>query len=152
MRQWRGVVMRFVETPAFTRLIGDLLTAEEYRGLQLALRPDQATTLGSSASGSGGVRVKQRDFGRLTTSVREAGAVRRGRMRPGRVTVFRPADVRAVRRKLGKSQTQFALMIGVSVGTLRNWEQGRRRPDGPAMALLRVASLRPKAVAEALSA
>jgi putative transcriptional regulator len=64
--------------------------------------------------------------------------------------VFEPADVKAVRAKLGVSQTEFALMIGVSVATLRNWEQGRRTPDGPALALLRVAAKNPKAVASAL--
>jgi putative transcriptional regulator len=48
------------------------------------------------------------------------------------------------------SQSEFALMIGVSVATLRNWEQGRRTPEGPALALLRVAIKNPTAVAEAL--
>jgi putative transcriptional regulator len=71
-------------------------------------------------------------------------------MKAGRTTVFRPTDVQAVRAKLGVSQTEFALMIGVSVATLRNWEQGRRTPDGPALALLRIAARNPKAVAEAL--
>jgi putative transcriptional regulator len=66
------------------------------------------------------------------------------------VTAFKPADVKAVRAELGQSQEEFALMIGVSVATLRNWEQGRRTPDGPALALLRVAAHNPKAVAEAL--
>jgi hypothetical protein len=47
---------------------------------------------------------------------------------------------------------EFALMIGVSVATLRNWEQGRRTPDGPALALLRVAARNPKAVIQALHA
>ena len=61
-----------------------------------------------------------------------------------------PEDWQAVRAKLGASQTEFALMIGVSVATLRNWEQGRRTPDGPALALLRVAAKNPKAVANAL--
>ena len=56
----------------------------------------------------------------------------------------------AVRAKLGASQAEFALMIGVSVATLRNWEQGRRTPDGPALALLRVAARNPKAVIQAL--
>ena len=51
---------------------------------------------------------------------------------------------------LGQSQEEFALMIGVSVATLRNWEQGRRTPEVPALALLRVAARNPKAVAEAL--
>jgi DNA-binding transcriptional regulator YdaS (Cro superfamily) len=55
-----------------------------------------------------------------------------------------------VRASLGASQSEFALMIGVSVATLQNWEQGRRTPDGPALALLRVAARNPKAVAEAL--
>ncbi|MDE3156553.1 MAG: helix-turn-helix domain-containing protein, partial [Acidobacteriota bacterium] len=58
--------------------------------------------------------------------------------------------VRAVRATLGASQSEFALLIGVSVATLRNWEQGRRTPDGPALALLRVAARNPKAVTDAL--
>ena len=64
--------------------------------------------------------------------------------------MFHPADVREIRTKLKMSQGEFSLMIGVSVATLRNWEQGRRVPDGPALALLRVAAKNPKAVAEAL--
>ncbi len=61
-----------------------------------------------------------------------------------------PADVKAIREKLDQSQTEFAALIGVSVATLRNWEQGRRRPEGPARALLKVAEHNPMAVAEAL--
>ena len=94
--------------------------------------------------------MKETSFQELLTSVRQAGRIRRGRAKPSRVTTFRPADVKAVRAKLGQSQTDFALMIGVSVATLRNWEQGRRTPDGPALALLRVAARNPSAVAEAL--
>ena len=44
-------------------------------------------------------------------------------------------DVKAIRLRLGKSQSEFARMIGVSISTLQNWEQGRRRPEGPARAL-----------------
>jgi len=94
--------------------------------------------------------MKDTAFEELLTSVRQAGRIRRGTLKPSRVTAFRPADVRAVRVKLGTSQSEFALMIGVSVATLRNWEQGRRTPDGPALALLRVAARNPKAVIEAL--
>ncbi len=94
--------------------------------------------------------MKEGAFRELVTSVRQAGRIRRGRVRRSRVTVFRPANVRAVRTKLGQSQTEFALMIGVSVGTLRNWEQGRRQPEGPALALLRIASRNPRAGEEAL--
>jgi putative transcriptional regulator len=94
--------------------------------------------------------VKDAAFRELVGSVRQAGRIRRRTLRPSRVTVFRPADVRAVRAKLGQSQTEFALMIGVSVATLRNWEQGRRQPEGPALALLRIATRNPRAVEQAL--
>src|SRR5262249_30378515 len=53
-------------------------------------------------------------------------------------------DVKAIRERLGKSQAGFARMIGVSVSTLQNWEQGRRRPVGPARALLEVAGANPR--------
>lgn len=94
--------------------------------------------------------MKGEAFQELVASVRQAGRIRRGAMRASRVTTFKPADVKAVRKKLRVSQTEFALMIGVNVSTLRNWEQGRRVPDGPALALLHVASKNPAAVAEAL--
>lgn len=94
--------------------------------------------------------MKKTAFQELLTSVRLAGRIRRGTFKPSRTTVFRPADVSAVRAKIGASQAEFALMIGVSVATLRNWEQGRRMPEGPALALLRVAAKNPKAVVNAL--
>jgi putative transcriptional regulator len=94
--------------------------------------------------------MKQGAFDHLTESVRQAGAIRRGAARPSRVLKFAPADVKAIRMKLKKSQAEFSLMIGVSVATLRNWEQGRRRPEGPALALLRVVSAAPKTVTRAL--
>jgi putative transcriptional regulator len=96
--------------------------------------------------------VKKRNFDDLIKSVRQAGKIRRKSMRPSRVMTFKAADIRGIRDSLGKSQTEFAMMIGVSVATLRNWEQGRRVPDGPAQALLRVAAQNPEAVADALSA
>jgi putative transcriptional regulator len=65
---------------------------------------------------------------------------------------FSPADIKEIRLRLKKSQAEFALMIGVSLATLQNWEQGRRFPEGPARALLKVAAEQPKAVIEALSA
>ena len=94
--------------------------------------------------------MKTREFSALVASVREAGKVRRGTRKPSRAFDFKPQDVKTIRERLGKSQPEFALMIGVSVGTLRNWEQGRRTPDGPARALLQVASKNPDAVAKAL--
>jgi putative transcriptional regulator len=59
-------------------------------------------------------------------------------------------DVAALRRFVGLSQTQFAQAMGISVHTLRNWEQGRRRPEGPAIGLLRIAARHPRIIRENL--
>ncbi|HEX7192777.1 MAG TPA: NadS family protein [Thermoanaerobaculia bacterium] len=95
--------------------------------------------------------MKKQLFDDLVAGVREAGRIHRGEAKPSRRFVFKPEDVRHVREKLTKSQSEFARMIGVSVATLQNWEQGRREPKGPARALLVVASKAPAAVAKALS-
>ncbi len=94
--------------------------------------------------------MRKQDFDNLLEGVRQAGKIRRGELQPDRVTEFAPLDVRAIRQRLLKSQSQFARMIGVSVATLQNWEQGRRRPEGPARALLKVAAENPEAVSAAL--
>jgi len=57
-------------------------------------------------------------------------------------------DIAALRRFVGLTQTQFALAMGISVHTLRNWEQGRRHPEGPAIALLRIAARHPRIIRE----
>jgi putative transcriptional regulator len=57
-------------------------------------------------------------------------------------------DVTALRRFVGLSQSQFAEAMGISVHTLRNWEQGRRRPEGPAIGLLRIAARHPRIIRE----
>ncbi len=95
--------------------------------------------------------MKKQLFDDLVASVREAGKIHRGEAKPSHSFVFKPEDVRHIREKLNKSQSEFARMIGVSVATLQNWEQGRREPKGPARALLVVASKAPAAVAKALS-
>jgi putative transcriptional regulator len=59
-------------------------------------------------------------------------------------------DVASLRRFVGLTQMQFARAMGISVHTLRNWEQGRRRPDGPALALLRIAARHPRIIRENL--
>ncbi len=94
--------------------------------------------------------MNKADFNKLTERIRQAGKIRRGTMKPARVRLIAPEDIRSIRQKLRKSQSEFALMIGVSVATLQNWEQGRRKPEGPAQALLRIAAKNPVAVAEAL--
>lgn len=94
--------------------------------------------------------MKDSDFQQLLASVKEAGRIKRGKQEPARKFEVSSEDVRAIRAKLNKSQSEFALMIGVSVATLQNWEQGRRQPEGPARALLKVAASNPQAVAVAL--
>jgi len=96
--------------------------------------------------------MKKVSFGKLVESIKQAGRIRRGEMKGGRVFHFSPGDVKEIRLRLRKSQAEFALMIGVSVATLQNWEQGRRIPHGPARALLKIAAEKPEAVTEALSA
>jgi putative transcriptional regulator len=96
--------------------------------------------------------MKTETFNELLASVREAGAVLRGARHPARVRELTAESVPVVRSKLGLSQPEFARMIGVSVGTLRNWEQGRREPTGAAKVLLRVAARYPREVLKAVNA
>lgn len=61
-------------------------------------------------------------------------------------------DVATLRKFIGLSQSQLAQAMGISVHTLRNWEQGRRKPEGPALALLRIAARHPRIIRENLGA
>lgn len=94
--------------------------------------------------------MKKENFDELVSSIREAGKILRGEKKPSREFKYTPQDVRKIRARLRKSQVEFARMIGVSVATLRNWEQGRREPHGPARALLKIAAKDPSAVIKAL--
>ena len=60
-------------------------------------------------------------------------------------------DIVSLRSFVGMTQTQFAGALGISVHTLRNWEQGRRAPEGPALALLRIAARHPRVLRENLA-
>jgi putative transcriptional regulator len=82
--------------------------------------------------------VKKQMFEELLESVREAGGILRGRQKPSRRTSIRVSGVRVIRERTSLSQSEFAHLIGVSVKTLQNWEQKRRRPTGPAAALLSI--------------
>jgi DNA-binding transcriptional regulator YiaG len=59
-------------------------------------------------------------------------------------------DIAALRAFVGLTQVDFAQAIEISVHTLRNWEQGRRKPEGPAIALLRIAARHPRIIRENL--
>jgi putative transcriptional regulator len=90
-------------------------------------------------------------FNELLASVREGGAILRGKQKAAREFHFEEPDVAAIREEYGLSQTKFAALLGISVRTLQNWEQGRRHPHGPAKVLLRVAAKHPRAVLDAVS-
>lgn len=90
-------------------------------------------------------------FEELSQSVSEGGAILRGRRRPARVSELGEPDVRAVRKEYRLSQAKFAALMGISPATLRNWEQGRRKPEGSARILLRIVARHPKAVLDVVS-
>ncbi len=77
-------------------------------------------------------------------------AKREAREEDYRVHVPAKINVRAIREKLGLTQTQFAARFAFSVNTLRHWEQGKRQPEGPTRAYLQVIARTPKAVERAL--
>jgi len=95
--------------------------------------------------------MKKALFEELLESVREGAEVLRGGRKPSRTSVVGEPDVRRVRDEFGLSQTKFAALMGISVGTLRNWEQGRRVPEGSARVLLRVVARHPEAVLDVVA-
>jgi putative transcriptional regulator len=97
--------------------------------------------------------MKQQHFDGLIRALSEARAFAQGQAVEGLV-VHVPAqiDVAAIRASTNLTQTAFARRIGVSLGTLRNWEQKRRTPDGPARVLLAMIARNPRVVEETLAA
>lgn len=90
--------------------------------------------------------MKKELFDELVASVREGGAILRGEQRGSRQFYLDEPDIRSLRERFGLSQPKFAALLGISVGTLRNWEQGRRKPEGSARVLIRIAFHHPEAV------
>ena len=85
-------------------------------------------------------------FKELVESIREGGSILRGEEKPSRVFIVDAPDVKSIRAHYRLSQSEFAALLGISVRTLQNWEQGRRTPEGPARVLLQVAAKHPDAV------
>ena len=96
--------------------------------------------------------MDEKTFAELEASLKEGMAIIRGEAQPSRVFEYATVDVKAIREELRLTQRQFAALIGISVRTLQNWEQGRRKPDGPAKVLLMVAANNPQAVLDTVSA
>jgi putative transcriptional regulator len=90
--------------------------------------------------------MPKRDIGQeILDGVREIKAHKRGEKNLRTRTLKEPASPREIRAKLNLSQAAFAGLMGVSLRTVQDWEQGRRKPSGPALALLRIAEQRPEA-------
>ncbi len=96
--------------------------------------------------------MRKKLFDQLVESVKEMKEIQAGARKPARVTRAEDLlgagtpDVAALRRQFQLSQAKFAALLGISVDTLQNWEQGRRSPEGPARVLLRVAAAHPEAL------
>jgi len=90
--------------------------------------------------------MKDELFQELLESVKQGAAIMKGKAQPSRSFEFPETEIRALREQFGLSQDKFAHLVGISVGTLRNWEQGRRKPEGPARVLLKVAARHPEAL------
>ena len=90
---------------------------------------------------------------RIVESMKEAVAIGRGELPLDSYMVHIPAtvDVKAIRQGLGLSQASFSARFGLSLHTLRNWEQGKRMPDPAARAYLKIIEKVPNVVTEALA-
>ena len=91
---------------------------------------------------------------KLLRAAKEARTIARGEAKASNYRIHLPADVdvQAIRKRLRMSQAEFSARFGIPAGTLRDWEQGRRVPEGPARVLLKVIENDPKAVERALAA
>ena len=89
---------------------------------------------------------------RLIASAKQARAIAQGKADPATYRVHVPArvDVASIRRRAGLSQNAFAAKFGIAPATLKDWEQHRREPEGPARALLLIIDREPEAVMRAL--
>lgn len=90
-------------------------------------------------------------FTEISAGLEDATAHARGKMSGVVERTPEPLDVKAIREGTGMSQERFCATFGISLGTLRHWEQGLRSPRGAARVLLRVVKQNPQAVIDAVS-
>lgn len=83
-------------------------------------------------------------FDELTASVKEGAEILNGQKPASRTFEFQAVNVTRIRERLSLTQPRFAALLGISTATLRNWEQGRRTPEGPARVLLNVVDKHPE--------
>ncbi|MCX5977592.1 MAG: helix-turn-helix domain-containing protein [Coprothermobacterota bacterium] len=93
--------------------------------------------------------MSKRDIGQeILEGIREVRAHKAGEKALHIHTLRKPAPPKMIRANLKLSQSAFAGLMGVSVRTVQDWEQGRRKPSGPAVALLRIAEQKPEVFAQ----
>jgi putative transcriptional regulator len=90
--------------------------------------------------------MKKKLFYELLKSLKKGGAIMKRTVKSTRTFSFVESEVKKIRDQYGLSQDKFAILMGISTATLRNWEQGRRKPEGPARVLLQVAAKHPDAL------
>ncbi len=88
--------------------------------------------------------MNKKHFAEMLGSFDEAVEIARGQLTPARAYTLTEPDAREIRRSLGLTQVEFAALLNVPVATVQGYEQGRRTPDAPARALLRVALAAPE--------
>ncbi|MEA3354499.1 MAG: NadS family protein [Campylobacterota bacterium] len=88
------------------------------------------------------------NFDRLISSAQEAKEIMNGKKEPSRTFFIEEPNPKDIRNKMSLTQDQFATLMNISVHTLRNWEQGRRHPEGPARVLLNVVNNHPEVLME----
>ena len=82
-------------------------------------------------------------FDGLVTSLNQALAITKGELEPSRTFTYEIPDIKAIRKKTGLTQAQFAQKLQISPRTLQNWEQGHRNPTGPAITLMKLLDKQP---------
>ena len=95
--------------------------------------------------------MKEEMFEELLESIREAGSILREEREPSRICALEDLNIKDMRKRYNMSQEKFAGLLGISKRTLEGWEQGRRKPRGPARRLLQVVARHPEAVLDAVN-
>ncbi len=90
--------------------------------------------------------MKPKMFDELLQSVQEGARILKGENKPSRRFEVTPTSVKEIRERYHLTQAEFAELLGVSLRTYQNWEQGRREPEGPAKVLLKIAAVHPEAI------
>lgn len=96
-------------------------------------------------------KLNHKEYDMLEQTIKEAILIERGELEPARIFKMKPLNIPKIRKEISKTQEEFADMLNISVKTLRKWEQGRRKPDGAALTLLRIVKADPTYVEKILS-